>query len=176
MKGKAVIILRHEPQQKNPHSPFDGDKHSMHAPLMRKSATRIEHGAAAVLFVTDEVEIRDKVAAHANAGKNPSKRPKSRVRCPRQVKHGRSRSTRRQNAFWLLRVIENLKTQGKDLGKEFDPLLPFERGDRDAADGCPVVHVRRLLDRSIVQSRGQPTLAKLEADIDNDLKPHSRSR
>ncbi|MEM8864101.1 MAG: hypothetical protein AAGF31_00985, partial [Planctomycetota bacterium] len=54
---KAVIILRHEPQQANPHSSFNGTEHSKHAPFRQKLKNAAEHGAAAVIFVTDQFEI-----------------------------------------------------------------------------------------------------------------------
>ena len=39
--GKAVIVLRHEPQQDNPHSAFDGTKNSNHAPYTRKLSNAV---------------------------------------------------------------------------------------------------------------------------------------
>ncbi|HEX3870076.1 MAG TPA: hypothetical protein VHV77_06550, partial [Pirellulales bacterium] len=36
VKGKAVIVFRHEPQQSDPHSAFDGTQHSQYAPFTRK--------------------------------------------------------------------------------------------------------------------------------------------
>jgi hypothetical protein len=171
VKGKAVIILRHEPQQKNPHSPFDGTSDSMHAPLMRKVSNAYQHGAAAVLFVTDEVEIRAKVAAQRKRWQEALDKAKTDFDALAKVSPDDLEALDEER-LRLLRVIENLKTQGTELGQEFDPLLPFERGDSDARR-LPVVHVRRLLIDQLFKATGQPTLAKLEADIDSDLKPRS---
>ena len=41
VKGKAVIILRHEPQQANPHSAFDGTKHLAACALQAKGLQRL---------------------------------------------------------------------------------------------------------------------------------------
>jgi hypothetical protein len=62
VKGKAVLILRHEPQQANPHSAFNGQRHSDHAPFVRKVSNAYEHGAAAVVFCTDRFDIDKTVA------------------------------------------------------------------------------------------------------------------
>ncbi len=61
VEGKAVIVLRHEPQQNNPHSKFNGVKDSPLATFVRKVSNAYEHGAAAVIFCTDETEIRKRV-------------------------------------------------------------------------------------------------------------------
>ncbi|MEM6329609.1 MAG: hypothetical protein AAF790_05105, partial [Planctomycetota bacterium] len=60
--GKAVIILRHEPQQANPDSAFNGADHSRHAPFTQKLSNAVEHGAVAVVFVTDKYEIDTRLA------------------------------------------------------------------------------------------------------------------
>ncbi len=155
VKGKAVIILRHEPQQKNPHSPFDGTQDSMHAPLMRKVSNAYQHGAAAVLFVTDEVEIRGKVAAQRKRWQEALEKAKTEFDALAKVKSDDLEALDEER-IRLLRVIENLKTQGTDLGKEFDPLLPFERGDTSESRRIPVVHVRRLLVDQLFKATGSP--------------------
>jgi hypothetical protein len=62
VKGKAVIVLRHEPQQDNPHSAFAGTENSRHAPFREKVSNAFQHGAAAIIFCTDQVEIERRVA------------------------------------------------------------------------------------------------------------------
>ncbi len=172
VKGKAVIILRHEPQQKNPHSPFDGDKDSMHAPLVRKVSNAYQHGAAAVLFVTDEVEIRGKVAAQRKRWQDTLEKAKTEFDALAKVPKDDLEALDEER-LRLLRVIEQLKTQGADLGKEFDPLLPFERGEGSDARRMPVVHVRRIMVDQLFKASGHPSLSKLETEIDEDLKPRS---
>ena len=65
VEGKAVVILRHEPQQANPHSVFDGTRNSRHAPFSRKVSNAYEHGAAAVIFVNDDFGVQKNFAAAA---------------------------------------------------------------------------------------------------------------
>lgn len=58
VKGKAVVLLRHEPQQKDADSVFDGAANSSHAYLSSKIKNAIAHGAAAVVFVSDEIAVK----------------------------------------------------------------------------------------------------------------------
>jgi len=53
VKGKIVIVLRHEPQEMDPNSRFDGKNMTSHATFMNKAINARQHGARAVLFVTD---------------------------------------------------------------------------------------------------------------------------
>src|SRR5262245_58674790 len=53
VQDKVVIIVRKEPQQMDPASPFDGTRHSQYAAFDRKVTNASEHGAAAVIFVND---------------------------------------------------------------------------------------------------------------------------
>lgn len=48
--GKAVIVLRQEPQQSRADSPFHGTESTRHAPVFSKIENAIAHGAAAVIL------------------------------------------------------------------------------------------------------------------------------
>jgi len=52
-EGKIVVVMRHEPGEKDPDSPFDGRKLSDHGTLLSKIRNAQDHGAVGVLFVTD---------------------------------------------------------------------------------------------------------------------------
>lgn len=56
--GKAVLILRHEPQRRQEDSRFDGTRTSKHGTLSQKVVNAIAHGAAGVLLVTDHAEFQ----------------------------------------------------------------------------------------------------------------------
>jgi len=56
-KGDAVVLMRHEPQQDNPHSVFDGNQNSRHAALSRKIANASEHEVGGVIFINDAVSV-----------------------------------------------------------------------------------------------------------------------
>jgi hypothetical protein len=56
--GKAVVMLRHEPQQGDPNSIFQGSENTDHAYFIRKITNAVKHGAAAVILCTDAFHIR----------------------------------------------------------------------------------------------------------------------
>ena len=60
--GKAVVMFRHEPEQANPESVFNGTEISDHAYFAQKVTNAVEHGAAAVILVTDLYNLRQQAA------------------------------------------------------------------------------------------------------------------
>jgi Zn-dependent M28 family amino/carboxypeptidase len=53
VRNQIVLVLDHEPGENDPKSPFDGVVTSEAATPWRKALTAQEHGAAAILFVSD---------------------------------------------------------------------------------------------------------------------------
>jgi hypothetical protein len=53
VKGKAVLIIRREPQQDKEDSPFDGKNTTDFATFRHKATNAFQHGAAMVLLVND---------------------------------------------------------------------------------------------------------------------------
>ncbi len=53
VRGKIVLVLRHEPREVDPHSSFDGARSTRHAEFREKVARARERGAAALILVTD---------------------------------------------------------------------------------------------------------------------------
>ncbi|MBX6315245.1 MAG: M20/M25/M40 family metallo-hydrolase [Isosphaeraceae bacterium] len=58
VQGKAVLIIRREPQQDKEDSPFGGKQTTDYAQFRRKLNNAAEHGAAAVLMVNDAFSLR----------------------------------------------------------------------------------------------------------------------
>ena len=177
VKDKAVIILRHEPQQANPHSVFDGTKTSPHAPFRRKVSNAYEHGAAAVIFCNDEFDVdeerRRSAQALAGGGRraSPRKTRSSRPSPSRPTRTGSS--TRRRCKSWP-RTWPSSPTR---LRRRQDPLLPFDGAGPDAAEGrnFPVLSCRRSVLDEVIKAALGTTLDKLEAEIDKGPTPHSRA-
>jgi hypothetical protein len=53
IKGKLVIVLRHEPQEFDEHSVFDGKVYTEHAQFSSKATNAKNHGARGVILVND---------------------------------------------------------------------------------------------------------------------------
>jgi hypothetical protein len=53
VRGKLVLVMEHEPGEKDPESPFDGVVMSEAATPLRKALTAQERGAVGILFVAD---------------------------------------------------------------------------------------------------------------------------
>ena len=51
--GKIVVVFRHEPQELDEDSPFDGTRFTSHASLMNKAINARQHGAAGIVFILD---------------------------------------------------------------------------------------------------------------------------
>src|SRR5207253_1482431 len=68
VKDKAVIVLRHQPQRSNPHGLF-GNHDSIYAALSRKVSNAYEHGAAAIIFCTDDAELHKTAAESQKIGR-----------------------------------------------------------------------------------------------------------
>jgi len=51
--GRAVIVLRHEPQENDEHSIFLGNQLTSHAEIVNKAINAKNHGAAAMILVRD---------------------------------------------------------------------------------------------------------------------------
>ena len=55
VRGKAVLVFDHEPQEDDPGSAFHGTGFTLHANAWTKTRTAQQHGAAALLIVTEPV-------------------------------------------------------------------------------------------------------------------------
>ena len=83
LKGKVVLMLRYEPQEKDDASPFDGKRPSRFSGMRYKVLQARERGAAAVIFTTGPIqdEEKDKLPALANDGpESPAGLPVLQVR------------------------------------------------------------------------------------------------
>jgi hypothetical protein len=117
VKGKAVLIIRREPQDEDEKSPFDGRRTSRYATFQHKATNAFQHGAAVVLLVNDRLGVKDKK----------------------------------------------------------DELLKFEAGGSQPYSKIPFVMLTREFADQVMAAAGLPPLAKLEEQIDADLKPRSRA-
>ncbi|HEV3025213.1 MAG TPA: M20/M25/M40 family metallo-hydrolase, partial [Pirellulales bacterium] len=175
VKGKAVLVLRHEPQQDNPKSAFNGLQHSAHAPFVRKVANAHEHGAAAVLFCNDIFDIR----------KNIAERTKSLIEAVGAIAEAQAKfkeiaapnaeqvASHREE---LDKLVGQLVDRNRELRVADDPLLGLREtgGGGGDAGRVPVIFCRRAAVEPTVKSVVGIDLAELERQIDEIAVPADR--
>ncbi|MDZ4821199.1 MAG: M20/M25/M40 family metallo-hydrolase, partial [Planctomycetota bacterium] len=170
---KAVIVMRHEPRQADPHGAFEGTRNSQHAAIVRKVSNAYQHGAKVVLLVTDEVEIQKRVqfaskswqAVLAELAKtNEEFKAIANPTLP-QIEEQRVK---------IDLLLAKIKAASEQLQAENDPLFAFERGG-EASDSrnFPVMHVRRQAIDPMLRAATGKSLSEFEKEIDRDLKPRS---
>lgn len=173
--GKAVIIMRRNPQQANDKSPFGGGHGiSRHAELRTKLLNAAKHNAAAVIFVNDPYAVRkaaiDRKAAIEKAGQQV-------IEAAEQLE-----ATDANDAEKLTDARKKLTdsvTRRKNLIKasetpKDDVLMAFGyAGPGEAKTTTPAVHIAQAMCDQILKPALNQTLSDLEAAIDTDLKPRS---
>ncbi|MCA8999223.1 MAG: hypothetical protein KDA80_19670, partial [Planctomycetaceae bacterium] len=76
VRGKAVIVLRHEPRRVAPVGDRTKREHSVHAYVHTKIENAIRHQAAAVILCTDHAWVRDAESADQLPSDNETAEPK----------------------------------------------------------------------------------------------------
>lgn len=172
--GKIVIVLRHEPQQDDPQSVFNGTRESAYAPLDRKLAAALEHKAAGVIVCTDALDVRKQVAQRRQRwiealGRLAAEHEK--LKKADNLTIDQTEAQRKQ----IEGLVRQVDTASKAIEAQYDPLLPLGQLQAGPArQEIPVVQCRRaVLDRA-VQAALSTDLAKLEEQIDQGPTPHSR--
>jgi hypothetical protein len=172
--GKIVVLLRHEPQQNDPQSVFDGTRDSPHAWLTRKVTNAQDHKAAGVILCTDEVEVLKAFAADRKRWHEALDKLTTEHENFKKV----ANPTREQIDAQRKRIdelVRQVDAASKKLQEDHDPVLAFfAGGGGQPRPDFPVLHCRRsVLDR-IVKAAINTDLAKLEEQIDQGPKPQSR--
>ncbi len=172
-KDKAVIILRHQPQRSAEHGLF-GKADSPFAPLSRKVSNAYEHGAAAVIFITDEEEIRRNVT---KAESRVQEAVDQLVAADTEFKKIKDPTVTQIDAHSrkLAELADQITKRRQRVAEQLDSVLPFDRaGDEGDSHNIPVLHVlRSALDPAVKAALGVD-LAALELKIDETGKPQSR--
>lgn len=171
-KGKAVIILRKEPQQKDKTSPFDGDKITQYAPFARKIENAVEHGAAAIIFVNDAPEISGKHEENV-------KLLKAALDKLSELRQELAKTPLSDEAFQkAATAVSKVAAEAAELGKALtaggDSLLPFTgAGETSGNNKLPIYFCTRAAVDQLLAAAGQKNLTALEGEIDADLTPRS---
>lgn len=173
VEGKIVIILRKEPQQKDTKSPFDGDKNSQHALFNRKIANASEHGAAAVIFVNDGLEI---VARDAEMKKllEITEAELAKEIKEFEAKESPTEEEKAKHADSIAKQKSAIEELEREIALGSDRPLAFTgAGGETTHPNLPILFATRSsIDKLLAASIGK-SLATLETEIDSDLKPRS---
>ncbi len=172
VKGKAVVLLRHEPQQDDPESVFAGTSHSQHAPFVRKVSNAFQHGAAAVIVCSDQHVLEKNAAAYRKAwyaaiDKLADERARFKaIESPteQQIEEHRKK---------VESLVRRIHSAGERLQPDYDPLVPFGAGMGGGPRRIPVVYCRRAAVEQVVKAALGKDLGRIEEEIDRTLKPQS---
>ena len=171
VKGKAVVIIRHQPQQSNPHNPL-GASPSQYASFDRKIANAYEHGAAAIIFCTSagqvteqrtQIERRWQAAVDALAEARAAYKKIAKPTAERTAKY--RDEVNRQAAI--------VQQNADKLAAAADPVLGLHGAGEGTGREIPVLHVRREIVDQLLKSATGRSLVETETAIDKDLKPRS---
>jgi len=173
VKGKAVIVLRHEPQQEDPESVFDGKKNSAHAPFERKISNAYQHGAAAVIFCTDELDLERTLQTRYARWKAALGELTTEAAGIQETKDADRKEIDEQRRR-IDKLLADVERWGKQLAAEYDPVLPFGSTGRGSPRDFPVVHCRREPLDKVIRAALDTDLATLEKQIDEGPTPQSR--
>ena len=171
VRGKCVIILRHQPLRGDVHSPFGSDP-SRHAYFRTKISNAYAHGAAAILFCTDEYEIAKETAdAESQWRQAVENLVAAHAKHDAENEDPQAEQEYRAEVDLAARQIEIFSRQWREAK---DPLLAFTRaGSGSPGRKMPIFHLRRdAIDPVITEAIGN-RLSELEQAIDETGKPNS---
>ncbi|MCP4190267.1 MAG: M20/M25/M40 family metallo-hydrolase [Planctomycetaceae bacterium] len=169
VNGKAVLIIRKEPQQTDRKSVFEGRKHTEHAHFRKKIANAAAHGATAVILVND----RHGVDKLTRSLKFKWERRLNQLQKEQQQQE--QRNEQKPDAFSEHRDrVVRLGQELNDLDKQLDAAdkIPAVDGAGTGEDekGLPVFFCRRPFANQLLKESGAADLRSLEDQLD-ELRP-----
>ena len=172
--GKAVVVLRHEPQQENPHGAFEGTKHSEFATFARKVSNAYEHGAAAVIFVSSAAGVRKEIARRVTRWQETlAELAASEAKFKEIAKP--SIADIQTQVGQVGELLKAITEQGDKVREELDGLVKFNVGSGDdVRPKFPVLHCRRAAIEPLIKASLGSDLAAIEKSIDEGPTPHSK--
>jgi hypothetical protein len=171
-KDKVVIVLRKEPQQKDKNSPFSGTQNSPHALFARKIENAVEHGAAAIIFVNDGLELTSKRDEN-------TKLLKASLDTLSELRDQLAKTPESDEAFQKTTAsVSKAAAEAEELSKTLavggDTLLAFSgAGESGSHQKTSIYFCTRAAVDQLLAAAGQTNLTDLERQIDADLKPRS---
>ena len=115
VRGKAVLVFDHEPQETDPRSVFNGTGFTLHANTWTKTWNAQQHGAAALLIVTEPINAHRAAPRSADRANAPpqalvgSELRIPRVTLPSEAADAILRGTGRTPAEWQADIERTLR-------------------------------------------------------------------
>jgi len=173
VKGKIVIVMRKEPQQNNPHSPFNGDKNTQHAFFRTKTSNAYEHGAAGVILVNDSRELETRAKAALKEVENATEALAKAKADWAEIKEPTEEQTKEHKAE-IAKLEQRLQGAKAAVASNHDTLMKFsEAGPSSPRKKFPVLFATRQAIDELLQASVGKSLIEFEKQIDKDLKPVS---
>lgn len=173
VKGKIVIILRKEPEQKNPHSKFNGTEHTQHAPFTAKLSNANQHEAAGVIFVNDSHELTNR-SQQERSSFDAIVDQIAKLRDEYKANPHRSPEDDAKYRTEIGQLGDQLQQISKRLTGDLDQVLEFNgAGPESTHRKLPVMFASRAKIDIVLKAAIGKDLATLEREIDSDLKPRS---
>ncbi|MEZ6065847.1 MAG: M28 family peptidase [Planctomycetaceae bacterium] len=174
VKGRAVIILRRNPQQGAEQGSFSEGHHgiSRHAALRTKVSNAFRHGAAAILFVNDPFTGRSEAESIAQQVADARKQ----VDELQAIAADETASAEdRQLATMNLAAAQQRLKQTEQVAAEHDPdpLMEFGYGGTKGGKSVPILHITQAACNRLLEVGLGTSIGAIEARIDETLKPQS---
>jgi hypothetical protein len=183
VNGHVVIVLRKEPQAPDPDGRFDGVKFTRHAFFATKMKQAMNHGAVAVIFVSDAESTKREVQQIQTRIDGELSR-KKRLNNQLQVLPTEAINTRsalEEKIATIDSIVAGMKT--KRLAVQSGVMTVATAGPPAKGNNIPAISVSRNLISKLLREAGdgpasKPELGKslveIESKIDSTLLPQSK--
>jgi hypothetical protein len=174
VEGKVVVILRRTPQQGREHGLFPSGPHgaTREAAIRTKVSNAFRHGAAGILFVNDLYTGRTEAESIAVQVREAETEVAA---LAQQVAESAGDAAALQEARNNLQKAKLRLMQTEQVAADHnpDPLMDFGYGGVKSGKTVPILHISQAACDRLLTAAGHPSLAELEAVIDETGAPHS---
>ncbi len=175
VKGKVVIVIRKTPRQSDAHGPFATGHggQSRHSDLRAKIGNAFGKGAAAILFVNDVASGKKEIEQAKQRAKDAAEPvvDAAAALLAADANNAEAVKAAREKLDEAVKKAQQQRDATKKV--ETDVLMKFGYAGFNQNAGGPIFHVTQVALDQVLQASLKKTLAALEAEIDQDLKPRT---
>jgi len=175
VKGKVLVVIRKTPRQGDPHGPFAAGHggQSRHADLRSKISNAFGRGAAAILFVNDVASGKKEIEQAKQRAKDAAETvvDAAAALLAADANNAEAVKSAREKLDEVVKKVQQLRDAVTKV--ETDVLMKFGYAGFNQNVGGPIFHVTQAAVDQVLQASLKKTLAALEAEIDQDLKPRT---